>query len=80
MLISHREILGATSTTDTKSFTPCSLGNRYYPLLEQYQVFINGQPFPERPVQMNGKLAGAMSELLMTEHRLSDTNYSSNSL
>ena len=79
VLISHRKIVNETSTTDTTAFTPCSLGNRYYPLLEQYQVFINGQPFPERPVKMTGKLAEAMTELLMTEHRLSDTNYSSNS-
>ena len=79
VLISHRKIVDSTSTTDTTDFTPCSLGNRYYPLLEQYQVFINGQPFPERPVKMTGTLAEAMSELLMTEHRLSDTNYSSNS-
>ena len=79
VLISHRKIVNETSTTDNTDFTPCSLGNRYYPLLEQYQVFINGQPFPERPVKMTGKLAEAMTELLMTEHRLSDTNYSSNS-
>ena len=79
VLISHRKIVNETSTTSTTAFTPCSLGNRYYPLLEQYQVFINGQPFPERPVKMTGKLAEAMTELLMTEHRLNDTNYSSNS-
>jgi hypothetical protein len=79
VLISHRKIVNETSTTDNTDFTPCSLGNRYYPLLEQYQVFVNGQPFPERPVKMTGKLAEAMTELLMTEHRLSDTNYSSNS-
>ncbi len=79
VLISHRKIVNETSTTTNAIFTPCSLGNRYYPLLEQYQVFINGQPFPERPVKMNGKLAEAMTELLMTEHRLNDMNYSSNS-
>ena len=69
MLISHRNIIDATSTTNNADFTPCSLGNRYYPILEQYQVFVNGQPFPERPVKMTGPVAGAMSELLMTEHR-----------
>ena len=79
VLISHRKIVNETSTTTNAIFTPCSLGNRYYPLLEQYQVFINGQPFPERPVKMNGNLAEAMTELLMSEHRLNDTNYSSNS-
>jgi len=79
VLISHRKISDVSTTTGTAVYTPASLGNRYYPLLEQYQVFINGQPFPERPVKMNGKLAEAMTELLMTEHRLNDTNYSSNS-
>ena len=79
VLISHRKIVNDTSTTINNIYTPCSLGNRYYPLLEQYQVFINGQPFPERPVKMTGNLAEAMTELLMTEHRLNDNNYSSNS-
>ena len=60
MLISHRKISDATSTTGTATFTAASLGNRYCPLLEQYQVFVNGQPFPERPVKMTGTLAEAM--------------------
>ena len=42
-------------------------------------MFVNGQPFQERPVKMTGVLAEAISELSMTEHRFSDTNYSSNS-
>ena len=79
VLISHRKIVDATSTTADNTFTPASLGNRYYPLMEQYQVFVNGQPFPERPVKMTGALAEAMTELLTTDHRLNDTNYSSNS-
>ena len=60
--------------------TPFTLGNRYYPLLEEYQTFINGQPFPERPVKMTGRLAEAMTEVLMCEHTFSDKNYSSNSI
>ena len=40
VLISHRKISDATSTTATASFTPALLGNRYYPELEQYKVLL----------------------------------------
>ncbi len=80
IFIIHRKSDKAIITSTNNNDTPFTLGNRYYPLLEEYQTFINGQPFPERPVKMTGRLAEAMTEVLMCEHTFSDKNYSSNSI
>lgn len=80
IFIIHRKSAKAITTTADANDTPFTLGNRYYPLLEEYQTFINSQPFPERPVKMEGRLAEAMTEVLMCEHTFGDKNYSSNSI
>jgi hypothetical protein len=76
ILVAHRKksLIGVSSTTDNNLGTPFSSGSRYYPLLTQYQVFIGGKPYPERPVKGEGNLAEMMAENMIADHRLTGFN------
>jgi len=59
-----------------------SIGARVQPNLSEYQLLINGQAFPERPILYEGAVglnAGAetMAETLVAQHALSDFGHDS---
>ena len=47
-----------------------SLGNRIKNTLTQYSIFINGEQYPARPVEVSGKGAEALGEFLLSDHSL----------
>ena len=47
-----------------------SLGNRVMNGLSQYQIFINGESYPARPVIVENKGAEALAEFLLSDHSL----------
>jgi hypothetical protein len=47
-----------------------NLGNRIKNTLESYSIFINGEQYPARPVDVTGKGAEALAEFLLSDHSL----------
>lgn len=47
-----------------------SLGNRAKNGLQQYSIFINGEQYPARPVEVADKGAEALAEYLLSDHSL----------
>jgi hypothetical protein len=47
-----------------------NLGNRIKNTLTQYSIFINGEQYPARPVEVSGKGAEALGEFLLSDHSL----------
>jgi len=47
-----------------------NLGNRIKNTLTSYSIFINGEQYPARPVDVSGKGAEALSEFLLSDHSL----------
>ena len=47
-----------------------NLGNRIKNSLESYSIFINGEQYPARPVDVTGKGAEAFAEFLLSDHSL----------
>jgi len=47
-----------------------NLGNRIKNSLESYSIFINGEQYPARPVDVSGKAAEALAEFLLSDHSL----------
>lgn len=54
-----------------------NLGNRHKNFLEEYQLFINSEAYPARPIAVTGEGAEALSEFLLSDHSLVDFNKSS---
>jgi hypothetical protein len=50
--------------------TKYSLGNRAKNGLQSYQIFINGEAYPARPVIVENKGAEALAEYLLSDHSL----------
>ena len=47
-----------------------NLGNRIKNTLTSYSIFINGEQYPARPVDVTGKGAEALAEFLLSDHSL----------
>ncbi len=47
-----------------------NLGNRIKNSLESYSIFINGEQYPARPIDVTGKAAEALAEFLLSDHSL----------
>lgn len=54
-----------------------NIGNRHKNFLEEYQLFINSEAYPARPIAVTGEGAEALSEFLLSDHSLVDFNKSS---
>ena len=64
IIVCHR---GTDQLNNTLKY---SLGNRAKNGLTQYQIFINGESYPARPVLVENKGAEALSEFLLSDHSL----------
>ena len=51
-----------------------NLGNRIKNYLTQYQIFVNGESYPARPVIVEDSCAEALAEFLLSDHSLVDFN------
>jgi hypothetical protein len=51
-----------------------NLGNRVKNYLTQYQIFVNGESYPARPVIVEDSCAEALAEFLLSDHSLVDFN------
>jgi hypothetical protein len=51
-----------------------NLGNRAKNTLTEYQIFVNGEAYPARPVKIEDSCAEALSEFLLSDHSLVDFN------
>ena len=60
----------------TSSLAPAffNLGNRIKNFLTQYQIFVNGESYPARPIVVENGSAEAISEFLLSDHSLVDFN------
>ena len=60
----------------TASLAPAffNLGNRVKNYLTQYQIFVNGESYPARPVIVEDSCAEALAEFLLSDHSLVDFN------
>ena len=60
----------------TTSLAPAffNLGNRVKNHLTQYQIFVNGESYPARPVIVEDSCAEALAEFLLSDHSLVDFN------
>lgn len=54
-----------------------NIGNRHKNYLEEYQLYINSEAYPARPIAVTGLGAEALSEFLLSDHSLVDFNKSS---
>lgn len=54
-----------------------NIGNRHKNNLQEYQLFINSEAYPARPIAVTGLGAEALSEYLLSDHSLVDFNKSS---
>jgi hypothetical protein len=66
----ERIIVCHRPTDSLNSITHFSLGNRCKNYLSQYQIFINGEAYPARPVIVEDKGAEALAEYLLSDHSL----------
>lgn len=64
LIVCHRP---ASSINAAGAF---SLGNRFKNNLQQYQIFINGESYPARPIVVENKGAEALAEYLLSDHSL----------
>jgi len=67
VIVCHRP----TASLGTAFF---NLGNRVKNYLTQYQIFVNGESYPARPVIVEDSCAEALSEFLLSDHSLVDFN------
>lgn len=51
-----------------------NLGNRTTNSLTEYQIFVNGESYPARPIKLEDSGAEALSEFLLSDHSLVDFN------
>jgi hypothetical protein len=51
-----------------------NLGNRTKNYLTEYQIFVNGESYPARPIKVEDSSAEALSEFLLSDHSLVDFN------
>ena len=60
----------------TTSLLPAffNLGNRIKNFVTQYQIFVNGESYPARPVIVEDSCAEALAEFLLSDHSLVDFN------
>jgi hypothetical protein len=60
----------------TASLLPAffNLGNRIKNFVTQYQIFVNGESYPARPVIVEDSCAEALAEFLLSDHSLVDFN------
>lgn len=54
-----------------------NIGNRHKNYLQEYQLYINSEAYPARPIAVTGLGAEALSEFLLSDHSLVDFNKSS---
>jgi hypothetical protein len=47
-----------------------SIGNRHKNYLSEYQILINGESYPARPIKVEGAGAEALAEFLLSDHSL----------
>ena len=66
----ERIIVCHRPTSSLNSITHFSLGNRCKNGLSQYQIFINGEAYPARPVIVENSGAEALAEYLLSDHSL----------
>ena len=66
----ERIIVCHRPTSSLNDITKFSLGNRCKNNLSQYQIFINGEAYPARPVIVENKGAEALAEYLLSDHSL----------
>jgi hypothetical protein len=66
----ERIIVCHRPTSSLNDITKFSLGNRCKNYLQQYQIFINGEAYPARPVVVEDKSAEALAEYLLSDHSL----------
>jgi hypothetical protein len=67
VIVCHRP----TTSIATNFF---NLGNRVKNYLTQYQIFVNGESYPARPVIVEDSCAEALAEFLLSDHSLVDFN------
>ncbi len=60
--------------TDSLAAAYFNLGNRVKNYLTQYQIFVNGESYPARPVIVEDSCAEALAEFLLSDHSLVDFN------
>ena len=51
-----------------------NLGNRSKNYLTEYQIFVNGESYPARPIKVEDSCAEALAEFLLSDHSLVDFN------
>ena len=66
----ERIIVCHRPTTSLNNVLAFSLGNRCKNGLQSYQIFINGEGFPARKVEVEDKGAEALAEYLLSDHSL----------
>ena len=66
----ERVIVCHRPTVTLNDVTKFSLGNRAKNGLQSYQIFINGEAYPARPVIVENKGAEALAEYLLSDHSL----------
>jgi hypothetical protein len=66
----ERVIVCHRPTITLNDVTKFSLGNRAKNGLQSYQIFINGEAYPARPVIVENKGAEALAEYLLSDHSL----------
>lgn len=66
----ERIIVCHRPTTSLDNILAFSLGNRCKNGLQSYQIFINGEGFPARKVEVSDKGAEALAEYLLSDHSL----------
>ena len=66
----ERVIVCHRPTGTVSSGSAFNLGNRIKNTLTQYSIFINGEQYPARPVEVSGKGAEALGEFLLSDHSL----------
>ena len=64
VIVCHRPT-GTVSTANA-----FNLGNRIKNSLSSYSIFINGEQYPARPIDVTGKGAEALAEFLLSDHSL----------
>lgn len=67
LIVCHRPSSSVSGPTFANSF---SLGNRFKNGLQQYQIFVNGESYPARPIVVENKAAEALAEYLLSDHSL----------
>ena len=67
VIVCHRP----TASLGTAFF---NIGNRVKNFLTQYQIFVNGESYPARPVIVEDSCAEALAEFLLSDHSLVDFN------